>query len=41
MVIVVTEKHKKNDFIQVKPLFRSMNLVTRLLFEERFVLTSF
>ena len=28
MVIVVTEKHPKKIFIQVKPLFRSLNLVT-------------
>ena len=38
MVIVVTEKHQKKLFIQVNPLFRSLNLVTPLLFEEMLVL---
>ena len=32
---------KNNYFIQVKPLFRSLNLVTPLLFEEMLVLTSY
>ena len=41
MVIVVTEKHKNDYFIQVKLLFRSLNLVTLLLFEEMLVLTSY
>ena len=41
MVIGVTENTKKNYFIQVKPLFRSLNLVTPLLFEEMLVLTSY
>ena len=38
MVIVVTEKHQNNYFIQVKPPFQSLNLVTQLLFEEIVVL---
>ena len=41
MVNVVTEKHQNNCFIQVKPTLRSLNLVTLLLFEEMFVLTSY
>ena len=41
MVIVVTEKHQNNYFIQVKPPFQSLNLVTPLLFEEMLVLTSY
>ena len=41
MVIVVTEKHQNNLFIQVKPIFWSLNLVTPLLFEEMLVLTSY
>ena len=32
---------KNNLFIQVKPLFWSLNLVTPLLFEEMLVLTSY
>ena len=39
MVIVVIEK-KTIVFFQVKRLFRSLNLVTPLLFEEMLVLTS-
>ena len=36
------QKNTKNNlFIQVKPLFRSLNLVTSLLFEEMLVLTSY
>ena len=34
MAIVVTEIHQKIFFIQVKPLFWSLNLVSPLLFEE-------
>ena len=36
MVIVVTEKHQNQLFIQAKPFFRSFNLVTPLLFEKDF-----
>ena len=36
------QKNTKNNlFIQVKPLFRSLNFVTPLLFEEMLVLTSY
>ena len=36
------QKNTKNNlFIQVKPLFRSLNLVTPLLLEEMLVLTSY
>ena len=37
MVIDVTEKHQKQLFIQIKPIFRSLNSVTLLLFEEMLV----
>ena len=40
-MIVVTEKHQNNYFIQVKPLFLVVDLVTPLLFEEMLVLTSY
>ena len=42
MVIVVTEKHQKQFIYSSKThFFRSLNLVTPLLFEEMFVLTSY
>ena len=42
MVIVVTEKHKKMIIsFKLNPFFRSLNLVTLLLFEEMLVLTSY
>ena len=41
MAIVLTENTKNNLFIQVKPLFWSLNLVTPLLFEEMLVLTPY
>ena len=42
MVIVVTEKHQKQFINFSKNLFfRSLNLVTPLLFEEMLVLTSY
>ena len=42
MVIVVTEKHQKQFIYSCKTaFFRSLNLVTPLLFEEILVLTSY
>ena len=40
MVIVVTEKHQKQLFFQVNPLFSIVESVTLLLFEEMLVLMS-
>ena len=41
MVIVVTEKHRKQFIYSSKTPFWSLNLETPLLFEEMLVLTSY
>ena len=38
MVIVVTEKHQNNYFIQVKPLLLVVDSATPLLFEKMLIL---
>ena len=40
MVIVVTEKHKNNNFIKVKTLFSVVEFSNTFTFEEMLVLTS-